>query len=42
MMVSKTELLISEIEKLMHDEFETGHVTLQFECDRCGTDRLVL
>ncbi len=41
MMVSNTEYLISEIEKLMHDEFEINHVTLQFECDRCESDGLI-
>ena len=41
MMVSNTEFLISEIEKLMHDKFKINHVTLQFECDRCESDRLI-
>ena len=41
MMVSNTEYLISEIEKLMHNEFEINHVTLQFECDRCESDGLI-
>jgi len=31
MMVSKTELLLEKIEKLLHDEFDIGHVILQFE-----------
>jgi len=41
MMVSKTELLLERIEKLLHDEFSIGHVTLQFECDRCEVEKLV-
>ncbi len=41
MMVSKTELLISEVEKLMHNKFEINHVTLQFECDRCESEGLI-
>jgi len=41
MLVSKTEILISEIEKMLHDKFKIGHVTLQFECDRCEVDNLV-
>jgi len=41
MMVSNTEFLISEIEKLMHDKFKINHVTLQFECDRCESEGLI-
>lgn len=41
MMVSKTELLLERIEKLLHNEFSIGHVTLQFECDRCEIEKLV-
>ena len=41
MLVSKTEILISEIEKMLHDKFKIRHVTLQFECDRCEVDNLV-
>jgi cobalt-zinc-cadmium efflux system protein len=41
MLVSKTEFLISDIEKVLHDKFKIGHVTLQFECDRCEVDSLV-
>ena len=35
MMVSNTEVLLEKVEKLLHDDFDIGHVTLQFECDRC-------
>ena len=35
MMVSNTEVLLEKVEKILHDEFDIGHVTLQFECDRC-------
>jgi len=41
MMVSDTELLISKLEKVMYDEFEINHVTLQFECDRCESAGLI-
>ncbi len=41
MTVSATEDLISKVEIILHDEFEIGHVTLQFECDRCEVDNLV-
>lgn len=41
MMVSNTEDLLEKVENILHDEFEIGHVTLQFECDRCDTDELI-
>ncbi len=41
MMVSNTEVLLEKVEKLLHDEFDIGHVTLQFECDRCEIEKLV-
>lgn len=41
MMVSKTELLLEKVEKLLHDEFNIGHVTLQFECSRCEKNTLI-
>jgi len=41
MMVSKTELLLEKVEKLLHDKFDIGHVTLQFECNRCEVEELV-
>ena len=41
MLVSKTEILIAEIEKVLLQKFNIGHVTLQFECDRCEVDSLV-
>lgn len=41
MMVKETEDLISKVEKILHDEFKIGHVTLQFECDRCAGEGLV-
>ena len=41
MYVSKTELILEKVEKLLHDEFEIGHVTLQFECSRCKDGTLI-
>lgn len=41
MMVSKTEVLLERVEKILHEEFDIGHVTLQFECDRCEVEKLV-
>ncbi len=41
MMVSKTEVLLEKVEKLLHDDFNIGHVTLQFECNRCEVEKLV-
>lgn len=41
MMVSKTEALLEKVEKLLYDKFNIGHVTLQFECDRCEVEKLV-
>lgn len=41
MMVSKTEVLLEKVEKLLRDQFDIGHVTLQFECDRCEIEKLV-
>lgn len=41
MPVSKTEKILSKVEKLLHDDFEIGHVTLQFECDRCLEEELL-
>ena len=41
MQVSETEELIAKVEKILHDEFKIGHVTLQFECDRCESKGLV-
>lgn len=41
MQVSKTERILEKVEKLLHDEFEIGHVTLQFECSRCEDGTLI-
>ncbi|NOX19481.1 MAG: cation transporter [Chlorobi bacterium] len=41
MPVSRTESILTEVEKLLHDKFEIGHVTLQFECSLCETENLV-
>ena len=41
MPVSTTEVILSKVEKLLHDEFNIGHVTLQFECSQCETDDMV-
>ena len=41
MMVSKTEILLEKVETLLHEKFSIGHVTLQFECDRCEVEKLV-
>ncbi|VAX24260.1 Cobalt-zinc-cadmium resistance protein CzcD [hydrothermal vent metagenome] len=41
MTVSKTELLLEEVEKSLHDKFDINHVTLQFECNRCDVEELV-
>ncbi len=40
-MVSKTEMILEQVEKLLHDKFEIGHVTLQFECTRCENGSLI-
>ncbi len=40
-MISKTEEILEEVEKLLHDKFEIGHVTLQFECSRCENGTLL-
>jgi len=39
--VNATEEIIAKVEKILHDEFEIGHVTFQFECDRCESYRLI-
>ncbi len=41
MMVSKTEQLLEQVEKLLREEFNINHVTLQFECNRCEVEGLV-
>lgn len=41
MKVSKTEVILEKVEKLLHDEFDIGHVTLQFECTRCENGTLI-
>ena len=41
MSVSETEILITEIEKILQNRFGIGHVTLQFECNRCEVKSLV-
>jgi len=40
-MISNTEILLEEAEKLLHDKFDIGHVTLQFECTRCENGSLL-
>jgi len=40
-MVSKTETILEQAEKLLHDKFDIGHVTLQFECTRCENETLI-
>lgn len=40
-MVSKTEIILEQVEKLLHDKFDIGHVTLQFECTRCENGTLI-
>jgi len=41
MKVSETEFILEKVEKLLHDEFDIGHVTLQFECTRCENGTLI-
>ena len=41
MNVSETEIILGKVEKLLHDEFDIGHVTLQFECNRCENETLI-
>ncbi len=41
MPVSRTEKILTNIEKILHDKFDIGHVTLQFECSLCEADTLV-
>ncbi len=41
MPVSKTESILREVEKLLREKFDIGHVTLQFECCLCESEDLV-
>jgi cobalt-zinc-cadmium efflux system protein len=40
--VSKTDLILEKIEKLLHNKFEICHVTLQFECNKCEQTDLII
>lgn len=42
MMISKSNILREEIEKLLNDKFEINHITLQFECNKYKDDDLVV
>ncbi len=39
--VSETVLLLEEIEKILHKDYEINHVTIQFECDTCQVKDLL-
>ncbi len=40
-LVSQTERILSNIESILKQEFNISHVTIQFECDRCGVKELI-
>jgi cobalt-zinc-cadmium efflux system protein len=40
-LVSRTSEIRKEIETRLHDKHDINHITLQFECDTCGTKSLV-
>lgn len=41
MAVSQTSGIQKMIEDVLHDKFEINHTTLQFECDKCDTKKLL-
>lgn len=41
MLVSETAEIQEKIEKILTEEFPIKHITLQFECNICETDRLI-
>jgi cobalt-zinc-cadmium efflux system protein len=41
MLVSRTESILTEVEKRLCEKFDIGHVTLQFECSLCETNNIV-
>jgi cobalt-zinc-cadmium efflux system protein len=41
MMVSNTEMVSEKIEKLLRNNFNISHVTLQFECNKCDDVELI-
>lgn len=41
MYVSQSDILRSEIEKMLRDKFHITHATLQFECGTCKTSELI-
>ena len=41
MMLSESDKLRDEIEKMLQDKFGIAHITLQFECNKCGGTDLI-
>jgi len=41
MMVSKTDTVYGNVEKLLNDKFHIQHITLQFECNKCDDVGLI-
>ncbi len=39
LLVSRTEEILSRIESILNHDFHIRHVTIQFECDRCGVSK---
>jgi cobalt-zinc-cadmium efflux system protein len=40
--ISEASAIMRQIEQTMHDEFEIGHVTVQFECEACEADDRII
>jgi cobalt-zinc-cadmium efflux system protein len=40
--ISEASAILRQIEQTMHDEFEIGHVTVQFECEACEADDRII
>ncbi len=41
MRVSETSVILNKLEKELHERFDIGHLTIQFECDHCPTKSMV-